>query len=161
MQTLIVSSMSPSMPPGLISYLLDRIRNPDPGSEFEQRTFALRSLPEKQWIPGLMKAGYRGIVSHDKGVIIGHLFYQQRREPESLHVFTVNVDPSRRRQGIATRLIGSFLEQVVEQGMTLARLTAGGSPEMRALCTKIENEQSDLPCITRPDLGIGWVEVIH
>lgn len=74
-----------------ITYLEREIRNPDPGSKFEQYTQAIQGLSLDTIIPMLRDLGYGGLVAWDVESIIGSIFYQ-RHADHTLHMFSVKAE---------------------------------------------------------------------
>ena len=159
MQTVIVTGSAKAMP-DVDAYIVGRIRNPDPGSVFDKRSAELRQVPDSMLVETLTGAGYGGIVAKRNGRIIAHLFFERRAGPDSLHIFAVHVEKDMRRQGIATKVVETLLEQAAHYNLLYVRLFGGGNDAMASLYQKIVDERSELPCIACPEMGIGWVQQV-
>ncbi len=98
-----------------IRYIVQLIRHPEPGSEFEGRTRHLQRLPAWLLIIILLVLGYDGMLGYVRGKIVAHLFWQKRRDPDrremwNFHAFAMWVEESLRGRDAASQLGCLFIE---------------------------------------------------
>ncbi|HVU79806.1 MAG TPA: GNAT family N-acetyltransferase [Candidatus Paceibacterota bacterium] len=143
---------------------MDWIHRPNRGSAFERATRYVRWLPEGLLLRMFIRRGYDGFLAMEDGAIIGHVFFQ--RHGDTLHLFSIETKEDRRRQGIGSSLLESFLRFAWDRGFRHVRLGAGKDPNMeglwqnfrkKALCDK---DKHPLPfqIVTRPS-SKGWARL--
>jgi GNAT superfamily N-acetyltransferase len=134
------------------------MRNPNQKSEFQRHVNDLQHLDDEGFVNSLNNRGYDGILLLGaESAVVGHVFFQRHRDCVQSFSFFVHED--NRRQGNAITLVRQLLYVARESKVHIVRLTAGGSKPMLALWEKIRELKLDLPCIARPDINVGWVEL--
>lgn len=156
MQTLVVSKCH-----GLAvveEHVLDWIRNPDPGSNFERATRLVRHLPERLLIPLMLEKRYDGFLLLGEWGIRGNLFFQQRGD--SLNLFSIALHLFVREQGWAMHLVREFLLHAWQiSEIRMARMSAGGekSVPVLALWTRVIAGEIDLPFTPIAGKNVGEI----
>jgi GNAT superfamily N-acetyltransferase len=152
-----ISASAPDLPDKAKEYVVTQIRNPDPESEFARRARDFQRLSDEAAYQTLIRAGYDGIlILHEDDSVIAHAFYQ--RHVDSVEAFSFLVAKHFRRAGYALVLVQYLLDVARDSDVHLLRITGGGSVAMMKLYEKIEQGKTDLPCVARRDLGVGWLE---
>ena len=120
------------MPNWVSTHVLHWIRNPDPGSDFERATKLVRWLPGPALIGLMRQLGYDGLLLERSGIACAHLFFQQRAD--AWHMFSLWVAAELRGRGLASQLVGNFIEAARAQPtINKIRLGAGGDSAVRAI----------------------------
>src|SRR5665213_3768083 len=108
-------------------YVIYRMRNPDPGSTFDQLNKEIRHIDDDTAIGGLLQNGYEGIlfVSDSRKEVVGDTFFHLRGEGMELHLFACKVHERQRKQGIGTRLVKAFFEHSWQRHIRKVRVSKG------------------------------------
>jgi len=117
--------------PTIRDYVLDWTRNPDIGSEFDERTRELRKLPDSELLMILRGMNYDVFLGYEDKVV-GHLAFQRR--DDGLHVFSVSTASEyRSNYGMVMDLFSCFLKYLKSSDEKEFRLSAGNNRSMRTL----------------------------
>jgi hypothetical protein len=145
----------------LYCYVVECIRKPDPGSEFEKKTRHIRNLPGWVLVPLMLMAGYGGIVffEEEKNEIIGHLFFQKHRD--GLHLFSLKTLGKHGGTGLARKMHDLWFEWVWEKtAIRRLRLGAGGHEALVHLWQSPSPRKMDTPFNVLQENEVGWVKLI-
>ena len=114
-----------------IDYLLARIRNPDPGSEFEKRTEGIRHLSDSELLQILREQDYDAMIAYDGKEICGYVAFQKHED--GLHVFSFYVDEEYRGKLILIKhLIEAFLEYRQREDARV-KMSSGNNKQTKSL----------------------------
>jgi hypothetical protein len=134
-------------------YVLWWIRHPDAGSRFEAKTRWLRRLPRPWLMRVLATLGYDGFVYRNGEAIIGHVFFQRRRQ--ALHGFSVAVNPAVDGAGFSVVMVLDFVAYGARSiGIRATRIGTGRSSTTRRLLARLKAREDELNWRVRPD---GWI----
>ncbi|MBI2499006.1 hypothetical protein HYV88_02070 [Candidatus Woesearchaeota archaeon] len=140
--------------PTIRYYVLNWARNPDIGSEFDERTKELRKLPDSELLRILRGMNYDMFLGYEDNVI-GHLALQ--RHNDGLHIFSVSTASEYRSNPRAVMdLVSYFLEYLKNSDERRFRLSAGNNRSMKTLLRILAR------CEDMLGIHIGenyWVEV--
>src|SRR5258707_12140601 len=90
LETRLASELERGADDDLLTYIEERVANPDPGSRFEVATRDVRRLPRGQWIGALIGRGYDGLLFlRERQDVAGHAFFQHRGD--TLHAFSLEI----------------------------------------------------------------------
>jgi hypothetical protein len=123
----------------IYAYIANWIRNPDPGSKFDQKTKYFRWL----WMPIVIRilflAGYEGILFiDDNGTVVGHVFYQ--KHGDAFKVFSWYINEGERGAGLMTMMTNTFFEHARNAPhVTHVWVGAGGNERIARFWEKIDS----------------------
>ena len=137
-------------------YVLEWLKQPDPGSRFERESRRLRWLPGRLPLMVLAASGYEGLIYVHRGRILAHVFYS--REGDEMRVFHFYVDPELRGRDVGWRVALSILVHAREMGARVVRIGAGGDRRVNVLWKTIRRFEHELD--VRVHLGAGWIEIL-
>lgn len=109
MQNIFLSEVTELKKP-IEEYLINKIENPDPGSEFDMLTKWLRTLPKEHRIPGLKQAGYNTYMMLDEknnDSVVGFVGFQ--RKEQILNIFRFEIEEKYRGNNYQMQLIETLL----------------------------------------------------
>ena len=141
----------------ICEHVIFRMRNPDPGSPFDQANKILHGMPDMQALKSLLAAGYEGIlrIGTREPKVVGDTYFQPQNKSTELIcsrgmcIVTTVVSVS------AELLCRDFLEYAWEHRFRIIRLSAGGEksrPLLHVLDGAIEGY------ITFPDFHVASIE---
>lgn len=140
------------------NYVLQRVRNPDPGSEFDNKTREIMGHPDSEVIDALEAGGYDMMLGYEGNEICGHLAFQ--RHEDGLHVFSVALDKAYGDGRNLWNLTKGFLEQVRAGGEAKrVRISKGGNKHMEILLGLLKKKEGKLGI--RVDTENYWVELVQ
>ena len=140
--------------PTIRDYVLNWTRNPDIGSEFDQRTKELRKLPDSELLMILKGMNYDMFLGYEDRVV-GHLAFE--RHDDGLHVFSVSTTSEYRSKPLVVRgLVSAFLNYLRATKEKNFRLSAGNNRSMKTLLRILSKCEEELSVKVLEDY---WVEV--
>ena len=124
-----------------INYILERIKNPDKGSEFEQKMSDVISLPKekiKEMLPIFKEMGYDVLIGYENKKIIGSLAYQKHEN--TWKIFQYYIKPEKRGNGYAHKLTDIILENAKIEGISIVQPGKGGDDSMKRIIDYQKNK---------------------
>ena len=148
-----------------LKYLAKKLGRPDKGSEFEQKLGNKKYLFRipiarinltKQALKGLEKQGYDVLFLKQNKKIRGHTATQYHPD-NTLHIFSVYVEPKLRGKGLAYDMLENILIDSFDKypGVERIRLGKGGHDSMQAIQKKLCD---NYPSITEYQKG-NWIKL--
>ena len=134
-------------------YTLWWITHPDPMSRFASRTSWLRCLPKCILLRTILLLGYDGLVYRRDESIIGHVFFQRRRD--SIFAFSVAVNRSIENRGFSAVMGLDFLAFGFQTpGVCRMRIGRGENNVTRRLLERLKKREDLLGWRVHQN---GWV----
>ncbi len=134
-------------------YALWWITHPDPDSRFASRTSWLQCLPKCILLRMILLLGYDGLVYRCDESILGHVFFQRRRD--SIFVFSIAVNGSIENRGCsAVMLLDCLAFAFQTPGVCKMRIGRGQNNVTRRLLERVKKQEDSLGWSVHPN---GWV----
>ncbi len=135
--------------PAAREYLLNILKRPDPGTAFDKQTRYVRWLPDNALLSLMEKKGYGGLLffqtspGESEGKVCAHAFFQKHQD--ALHLFSLNLAPDLRGQGIGYEVTSNFIEYARSLSeISQVRISAGGHSGTRQIHAQICNADKEL-----------------
>ncbi len=141
----------------VFAHIAHWIRNPDPGSQFDQKTKWFRWLPMPIVIKILFGVGYEGLVFVDRSnTVIGHVFFQ--RHDDALKAFHWYIKEEERGIGHMQMITNAFFDHARSTpGISQVRIGAGGNDRIARLWNHIREGKIVPDCGIKAGHEIGWL----
>ena len=137
---------------------VDHIRNPDKGSEFEDKTKQIRGLPDSQLLGIIKENEYDVLIGYESDGIRGYFAYQ--KQENDLHVFRVYTAENYRRQPrIVLQLAEEFLSFARRQEIDRVRIGAGNHKTVNTLIRILSRREEQLGI--KVDTKENWIKLIY
>ena len=143
----------------LFGNFMSLARNPDPRSEFAQKTEVARhDLTDAQYAEWLLGQHYRSVLFLEQDeTFVGQVTFQ---EHEGIpHVFSVWVSAALRKKGLGTLMVREFLIDVYDEGIRRVQIGNGGHEAVSRICGHAVDGDLDLPFRVTAGQGPGWLEL--
>ncbi len=138
----------------VFSYVVNCMRQPDEGSEFEAKVRPLLEFPDAELYARLRVGGYDGLLFLEAGEIVGHMFFQVVEG--CLHMFSMFLVPRCRGQRMSGQMIEAFLNSARNNGAARVRFGKGQHPKMLAALRYMKSRDSHF-CISVERDGFATV----
>ncbi len=132
-------------------YLVHRLAYPDDVSEFGQKTKVLKYLFRAPVVSNALASvamrylqgkGYDVIMMHENDSIIGHVAFQVHQD-NTLHVFSVEVNPEYREKGCATWLLEQTIHEARKRDIERVRIGAGSKEAITRAYNRLGSEEKE------------------
>lgn len=163
MDTALFSEVDASDPryAALKRYALDIARNPDPGSEFDRSTMAIREIPDDRLLSLMLGNGYDMMMGyHDSGDgeydVCGHYAFQMHdgsdgEHEAGCHVFAVcTAEQYKTHPKVFLDLLKGFMGQMGRKRVPRVRISEGNSRNMQSLLRVLD--------LWKKKFGVDWVD---
>ena len=138
-------------------FVLDKIRNPDPSSEFERKTKYVRDRPDYELLTILQAIGYDVLLGYEDGEICGSFAFQKHED--SLHVFSMYTDGKYRGQPrVIMQLVEEFLKYARRKKVNRVRVGAGNNPSANKLINILAKREKELGI--KVDQETCWIDLL-
>lgn len=146
-------------------YISGKLGYPDPGSEFGDKIGNLRYLFRIPGVNGLLnlgirllqRRGYDVLLLDRGGQILGHTAFQIHPD-NSLHVFSIEVDPNYRFRGLARHMQEGILMEARKKELGGVRLGAGSEESPTRICQNFASREEELGIEVREG---NWIRLLY
>ncbi|GEM_PF-5213119 len=148
------------------NYVGGVLAHPDKGSEFEMkmgnlkhifRIPGLRELITPTAFEDLNSKGYDILLIELNSQIIGHTAYHVH-EDNSLHIFSVKVNPHHQKRGLARYMVEQVLNQSRKENIPAIRVGGGKSEEMNRIHANFAKRSDELKIEA---LEGNWIKLLY
>lgn len=146
-------------------YLVDKLANPDEGSDFERQLGLLKyvfkvpvinSNVAEIGIRQMQKKGYDVLLMDyqdtDENIIAGHSAFQIHPD-NSMHVFSLEVNPDYRRMGLGKHMLEDILDKAREKEIEHVRIGTGKVDAIAKVHRDFASREDELGVYAE---GNGW-----
>ncbi len=135
-----------------VLYFSKKLGYPDEGSEFEKKLGIIKHLFKvpiinkfiiSKGLEHLQKQGYDALLLQLKEEVIGHTAYQIHNNDNSLHIFSVEINPNYRGQDLAKYMIINVLNEARYKKIEDVRLGAGNHPTINYIYEYLIKKKSE------------------
>ena len=147
-------------------YVSGKLGYPDEGSNFEKELGAMKHLFRIPGVNGLItsaglwylqRQGYDALMMELGEEIIGHTAFQIHRD-DSLHVFSVEVNPDYRGQGLAQYMVEEVLDEARHREMQRMRIGGGKHAATNHIHQNFSDRAEELRILAHEG---NWIDILY